>query len=92
MKEVPKGLTVNETKGLIKMAVNPKKNNTIVGVHILADIAADMIHEAVMAVKYRLTIDDIIDIVHVFPTMAEAIKLVSTAFKQDVSKLSCCVE
>ena len=92
MKEVPKGLTVNDTKGLIKMAVDPKKNNRIVGVHILASIAADIIHEAVMAVKYKLTIDDIIDSVHVFPTMSEAIKLVATAFKEDVSKLSCCAE
>jgi mercuric reductase len=92
MKEVPKALTVNDTKGLIKMAVDPKKRNRIVGVHILSSIAADMIHEAVMAVKYKLTIDDIIDTVHVFPTMSEAIKLVATSFKQDVSKLSCCAE
>jgi mercuric reductase len=92
IKDVPKALTVNDTKGLIKMAVDPKKNNRIVGVHILASIAADMIHEAVMAVKYRLTVNDIIDTVHVFPTMSEAIKLVATSFKQDVSKLSCCAE
>ena len=92
MNNVPKALTVNDTKGLIKMAVDPKKNNRIVGVHILASIAADMIHEAVMAVKYRLTVNDIIDTVHVFPTMSEAIKLVATSFKQDVSKLSCCAE
>jgi len=51
-----------------------------------------MIHECVIAVKYRLTIDDIIDTVHVFPTMSEAIKLVATSFRQDVRKLSCCVE
>jgi mercuric reductase len=92
MKEVPKALIVNETKGLIKMVVNPNKSNRIVGVHILADKAADMIHEATMAVKYRLTVDDVIDTVHVFPTMTEAIKLVSTAFKQDVTKLTCCAE
>ena len=92
MKDVPKALTVNDTKGLIKMAVDPKQNDRIVGVHILASIAADMIHEAVMAVKYRLTIDDIIDTVHVFPTMSEAIKLVGTSFKQDICKLSCCAE
>ncbi|MGH9984084.1 MAG: mercury(II) reductase [Nitrososphaeraceae archaeon] len=92
MKQVPKALTVNETKGLIKMTVDPAKNNRILGVHILANIAADMIHEAVIAVKYRLTIDDIIDTVHVFPTMTEAIKLVATTFKQDINKLSCCAE
>lgn len=92
MTDVPKALIVSQKKGLIKMAVDPKRNNTIVGVHILADIAADIIHEAVLAVKYKLTIDDIIDTVHVFPTMTEAIKLVATSFKQDVTKLSCCAE
>lgn len=92
MENVPKALTVNYTKGLIKMVVDPKKKNRIIGVHILSSIAADMIHEAVLAVRYRLTIDDIIDTVHVFPTMSEAIKLVATSFKQDVSKLSCCAE
>ncbi|MGH9990921.1 MAG: mercury(II) reductase, partial [Nitrososphaera sp.] len=92
MKDVPKALTLNDTKGLIKMVVDPGKNNRVVGVHILASIAADMIHEAVMAGKYRLTVDDIIDTIHVFPTMSEAMKLVATSFKQDVNKLSCCAE
>lgn len=92
MDEIPKALIINETKGLIKMVVNPNENNRIVGVHILANIAADMIHEAIMAVKYGLTIDDIMDIVHVFPTMTESIKLVATAFRHDVQKLSCCAE
>jgi len=63
-----------------------------VGVHILANLGADMIHEAVFAIKYRLTVDDIIDTVHVFPTMTEAIKLVAMSFKQDVKKLTCCAE
>jgi mercuric reductase len=92
MNQVPKALTVNQTKGLLKMVVNPRENNTILGVHILADLAADMIHEAVIAVKYRLTVDDIIDTVHVFPTMTEGIKLVATSFKHDVKKLTCCAE
>jgi mercuric reductase len=92
MNQVPKALTVNQTKGLIKMVVDPKHNNRILGVHILANVAADIIHEAVMAVKYRLNVDDIIDTVHVFPTMTEAIKLVATSFKQDISKLTCCAE
>jgi mercuric reductase len=91
MSEVPKAKVVHEERGLIKMAVHPKTGR-IFGVHILAELAADMIHEAVLAVKYKLTVDDIIDTVHVFPTMTEAIKLVATAFKKDVSKLSCCAE
>lgn len=92
MNDIPKALAVSDTKRLIKMAVDPKKNNRIVGVHILASIAADMIHETVLAVKHHLTIDDIIDTVHVFPTMSEAIKLVAASFKQNVRRLSCCAE
>lgn len=91
MSDVPKAKTIHREKGLIKMAVHPKTGR-ILGVHILSELAADMIHEAVLAVKYKLTVDDIIDTVHVFPTMTEAIKLVATAFKKDVSKLSCCAE
>jgi mercuric reductase len=91
MKDVAKALVVNKTKGLIKMIVEPQTQR-IIGVHILSDLAADIIHEAVLAVKHKLTIDDIIDTVHVFPTMSESIKLVATSFKKNVKQLSCCAE
>jgi mercuric reductase len=91
MKDVPKALIVNKTKGLIKMVVDPDTQQ-ILGVHILSDLAADLIHEATLAVKYKMKVDDIIDTVHVFPTMSESIKLVATSFKKNLKKLSCCVE
>jgi mercuric reductase len=91
MTDVPKAFVANKTGGLIKMVVDPKTQK-ILGVHILSDLAADIIHEAVLAVKYGLTTDDIIDTVHIFPTMSESIKLVATSFKKDIKKLSCCVE
>ncbi|TAK19463.1 MAG: mercury(II) reductase [Nitrosarchaeum sp.] len=91
MEDVPKALVVGKTKGLIKMIVHPQTQQ-ILGVHILSDLAADIIHEATLAVKQKLTIDDIIDTVHVFPTMSESIKLVATSFRKDVKKMSCCVE
>jgi len=91
MEDVPKALVVGKTKGLIKMVIHPQTQQ-ILGVHILSDLAADIIHEATLAVKQKLTIHDIIDTVHVFPTMSESIKLVATSFKKNVKKLSCCVE
>jgi len=91
MADVPKAVVVNKTKGVIKMVVEPKTQR-IMGVHILSDLAADIIHEAVLAVKHQLTVDDIIDTVHVFPTMSESIKLVATSFKKDLKMLSCCAE
>lgn len=91
MKLVPKANVIKDTRGLIKMVIE-RDTKRILGIHILAPFAAEMIHEGVLAVKYKLTIDDIIDTVHVFPTMAEAIKLVATSFKRDVTKMSCCAE
>src|SRR6266487_2742652 len=91
MSKVPKAIVIRDTRGLIKMVAEASTGRTL-GVHILADGAADIIHEAVLAVKYRLTIDDIVDTVHVFPTMTESIKLAATSFRKDIDELSCCAE
>src|SRR5438094_5509989 len=91
MSKVPKAVVIRDTRGLVKMVADAS-NARILGVHILADGAADIIHEAVIAVKYNMTIDDIIDTVHVFPTMTESIKLVATSFRKDIDELSCCAE
>ncbi|MCL4383420.1 MAG: mercury(II) reductase [Candidatus Marsarchaeota archaeon] len=86
---IPKATIIGDERGLIKIVIN---NNTkqILGVSILSRNAADLIAEAALAVKFKLKIDDIIDTVHVFPTLSEAIKLASQNFYQDISKLSCC--
>jgi len=91
MSKVPKAIVIRDTRGLVKMVADASTGR-ILGVHILADNAADIIHEAVLAVKYKLTIDDIIDTVHVFPTMTESIKLAATSFRKDIDQLSCCAE
>ena len=41
--------------------------------------------------QYKLS-HDFIDMVHVYPTMAEALKIAALSFFKDVSKLSCCAE
>jgi mercuric reductase len=91
MSKVPKAEVIRETRGLIKMVADGKTGR-ILGVHILADNAADIIHEGVLAVKYKLKVDDIVDTVHVFPTLAESIKWVALSFKKDPDSLSCCSE
>jgi len=86
---VPKALILGEEKGLIKMVVDAKTKE-ILGVHILAYNAAEMIHEAAMVIRNRMTVDKVIDTLHVFPTMSEAIKLAALSFKGDISKMPCC--
>lgn len=91
MDVIPKSFAVNETRGAFKMVIHPR-NHKVLGVHIVAPLAADLIHEATITVRLGLTIDDIIDTIHVFPTFSEGIKRVAQAFTRDVSKMSCCVE
>lgn len=88
---VPKSEVVGDSRGIIKMVID-NKTKRILGVHIVSPNAADMIHEAVIAVKFGLTIDDIIDTVHVFPTYTEAIKLAAESYYVDISNMSCCIE
>jgi mercuric reductase len=50
-----------------------------------------MIHEAVLAIRCKLTVDDIIDTVHTFPTFSEGIKLAAQAFTRDIRVMTCCI-
>jgi mercuric reductase len=88
---IPKAKAIKETRGLIKMVAHPETSR-VLGVHMVAPNAADLIHEAVLAVRFGLTVDDIIDTVHVFPTLSEGIKLAAQAFTRDISVMACCVE
>src|SRR5205823_6232344 len=83
MSKVPKAVIIRDTRGLVEM-VAEASTGRILGVHMLAENAADIIHEAVLAVKHKLTVDDIIDTVHVFPTMTE---ISSAAARSDEQKV-----
>lgn len=88
---VPKAHVMGDTRGLVKLVADTESKR-VVGLHILSPHAADLIHEGVLAVKFGLTIDDIVDTVHVFPTLSEGIKLAAQSFYKDVGNLSCCTE
>jgi mercuric reductase len=88
---VPKAQVIGDVRGLVKMVIDAETKR-VLGVHIVAPNAADMIHEAVLAVKFKLTIDNLIDTVHVFPTLSESLKLTAQSFYRDVGNLSCCTE
>jgi mercuric reductase len=91
MESIPKADVIKETRGVFKMVIHPESSQ-VLGVHIVSPDAADLIHEATLAVKFGLSIDDIIDTLHVFPTLSEGIKRVAQAFTRDISVMSCCVE
>ena len=91
MADVPRAKAVRNTDGLVQV-VKHHETDEIVGVHMVGPRAADMIMEATLAVNFGLTVDDIIDTVHPFPTFSEAFKQACQAFRRDTSKMSCCIE
>lgn len=91
LENLTKASIMGETEGLIKITVDPSKNR-IVGIHIIAPNATDIITEGAYAVRYGYTIEDIISTAHIFPSMSEGIKLAAQSFIRDISKMSCCVE
>jgi mercuric reductase len=91
MEDVPRAKVVGNTDGLVQVVAH-HETDAIVGVHMVASRAADMIAEATLAVQFGLTVDDIVDTVHPFPTFSEAFKRACQAFRRDPSTMSCCVE
>ena len=62
-----------DTDGLVKILAN-KETDEVLGVHIIGARAADMIAEAVVAMEFRASAEDIARISHAHPTYTEAVK------------------
>jgi len=62
-----------DTAGLIKILAD-KNTDEVLGVHMIAPRAADLIMEAVVAMEYRASAEDIARICHPHPTYSEGIK------------------
>lgn len=87
---VPKAIIKGRTEGVVKLVVHPETKH-ILGVHILAPNAGEIISQAMLMLKNKMTIYDVLETLPVFPTFSEALKLCALSFLKDVSKLSCCV-
>ena len=62
-----------DTGGLVKVLAH-SETDEILGVHIIGPRAADIIGEAVVAMEFRASAEDIGRISHAHPTFAEALK------------------
>jgi dihydrolipoamide dehydrogenase len=62
-----------DTDGLIKVLAD-EETDEILGVHMIGPRAADMIMEAVVAMEFRASAEDIGRICHAHPTFTEALK------------------
>jgi mercuric reductase len=86
---VPRALANRDTRGAIKLVADAATGK-VLGVHVVAEGAGDMILAGVYAIKFGLTVDDLATTWAPYLTMSEGLKLVAQSFKGDVKKLSCC--
>ena len=91
MSLVPRAGAIRDTHGMIKMVADDETEE-VLGVSIVGNSAGEVIHEAAMAMRFHAKLRDFIDLLHVYPTMAEALKIVAISRFKDPAKLSCCAE
>ncbi|MBP9681843.1 MAG: dihydrolipoyl dehydrogenase [Bacteriovorax sp.] len=63
----------NESEGFVKVLAD-KKTDEILGVHMIGPRTADMIGEAVLAMEYRASAEDVARTSHAHPTYSESLK------------------
>ncbi len=81
LKEVDRAITDGEEEGFVKVHVK-KATDKILGATIVAHHAGDMISEITLAMVGNLGLGTLANVIHPYPTQAEAIKQVGDAFNR----------
>ncbi|HCA26891.1 MAG TPA: mercury(II) reductase [Betaproteobacteria bacterium] len=86
---VPRALANFDTRGFIKL-VTEKNSGRLIGAHILAAEAGEVIQSAALALRAQLTVTELAAQLFPYLTMTEGLKLCAQTFSKDVRQLSCC--
>lgn len=86
---LPRAVVSQRRRGVIKLVADAGSDR-LLGAHIVAPNAGDIIGEAVLAVRFGLRVQEVVSTMHPYLTWAEGIKLAGQTFTKDVAKLSCC--
>ena len=71
-----------DTDGFVKILADAKTDE-VLGIHIIGARAADLIAQAVTAMEFRASAEDIARMSHAHPTYAEAMKEAALAATED---------
>src|SRR5581483_9897745 len=72
LEAVPRAQASRNTNGLIKL-IRRKDTQQLIGAHVLAAEAGEVIQEATLAVRFQLTTSDLIQTFHPYLTMTEGL-------------------
>jgi mercuric reductase len=81
---LPQAIVAGDMRGLIKMTAD-KRTRRILGCAVIGDNAGNIIHEAALAMKYKLTVDDLAGLERVSPTYSEVTGMVAELFAKHQS-------
>lgn len=82
MRALGRSRASGDTDGFVKMLTD-KKTDEVLGVHMVGARVADLIAEAVIAMEFRASAEDIARSSHAHPTYAEAVKEAALAATGD---------
>ena len=88
---IPKAHVTGALDGAVKIVAD-RVTDRILGVHLCLHRGADIINEAALAIRCRMTVAELADTLHVYPSMGEGLRLCAQAFNRDLTQLSCCAE
>ena len=89
LEHVPRALANFDTHGFIKV-VAEAASGRLLGVQAVAPQAGELIQTAAIALRARMTADDLADQLFPYLTMVEGLKLAAQTFRKDLKQLSCC--
>jgi mercuric reductase len=89
VRHLPRAAVSYRQQGVIKL-VSEAGTDRLLGAHVVAPNAGDIIGEATLAVRFGLTTRDLVSTLHPYLTWGEGLKLSAQTFTKDVTKLSCC--
>ena len=86
---VPRALANFDTRGFIKLVVDVGSGR-LIGVQAVTPEAGELIQTAALAIRNRMTVQELADQLFPYLTMVEGLKLAAQTFSKDVKQLSCC--
>ncbi len=78
IERVPRAVLMQHTEGFTKL-ISEVDSGKILGAGIVGSNAGEIIHEVAMAMRRDGTVSDLAELMYVYPSMSEAVKLTSQA-------------
>ena len=79
--DLDRAIADEEAEGFVKL-ITAAGSDKILGVTIVGDHAGDLLHEYVLAMKKGARLKDIMGMIHIYPTLAEANRFAASEWKK----------